>query len=75
MSEEPKKCNVGCNLNGHLINHMMYADDLVSISPSSAGLSQLFHKCEQFGTRHGVKYNSKKSAVTKWDDTTCGCFL
>ena len=37
------KCNVGCNLNGHLINHIMYADDLVLISPSSAGLSQLLH--------------------------------
>ena len=39
LSEELKKCNVGCNLNGHLINHIMYADDLVLISPSSAGLS------------------------------------
>ena len=33
LSEELKKCNVGCNLNGHLINHIMYADDLVLISP------------------------------------------
>ena len=30
LSEELNKCNVGCNLNGHLINHIMYADDLVS---------------------------------------------
>ena len=41
LSEELNKCNVGCNLNGLLINHIMYADDLVLISPSSAGLSQL----------------------------------
>ena len=34
LSEELKKCNVGCYLNGHLINHIMYADDLVLISPS-----------------------------------------
>ena len=32
LSEKLKKCNVGCNLNGHLINHIMYADDLVLIS-------------------------------------------
>ena len=32
LSEELKKCNIGCNLNGHLINHIMYADDLVLIS-------------------------------------------
>ena len=63
LSEELKKCNVGCNLNGHLINHIMYADDVVLISPSSAGLSQLLRECEKFGTRHDVKYYAKKSAV------------
>ena len=41
----------------------MYADDLVLISPSSAGLPQLLHECEKFGTRHDLKYNAKKSAV------------
>ena len=63
LSEELNKCNVGCNLNGHIINHIMYADDLVLISPSSAGLSQLLHECEKFGTRHDLKYNAKTSAV------------
>ena len=62
LSEELKKGNVGCNLNGHLINHIMYADDLVLISPSSAGLSLLLRECEKFGTRNDVKYNAKKSA-------------
>ena len=39
----------------------MYADDLVLISPSSAGLSQLLRECEKFGTRHDdVKYNAKR---------------
>ena len=52
-----------CNINGHLINHFMHADDLVLISPSSASLSQLLHECEKFGTRHDVNYNAKKSAV------------
>ena len=41
----------------------MYADDLVLISPSSAGLSQVLHESEKFGTRHDLKYNAKKSAV------------
>ena len=64
LSEELNKCNVGCNINGHLINHIMYADDLVLISPSSAGLSQLLHECEKFDLkRHDLKYNAKKSAV------------
>ena len=41
----------------------MYADYLVLISLSSAGLSQLLNECEKFGTRHDVKYNAQKSAV------------
>ena len=65
LSEELKKCNVGCNLNGHLI---MYADDLVLILPSLAGLSQLLNECEQFGTRHDLKCNAKKSAGIQIDD-------
>ena len=76
LSEELKKCNVGCNLNGHLINHIMYADDLVLISPSSAGLSQLLRECEKFGTRHDVKYNAKKCAAMIYRSMTLkGCTI
>ena len=76
LSKELKKCNVGCNLNGHLINHIMYADELVLISPSSAGLSQLLRECEKFGTRHDVKYNAKKSAVMIYRSMTLkGCTI
>ena len=48
LSEQLKMCNVGCSINGHLINHIIYADDLVLISPSSAGLCQLLRECEKF---------------------------
>ena len=76
LSEELNKCNVGCNLNGHLINHIMYADDLVLISPSSAGLSQVLHECEKFGTRHDLKYNAKKRAVMIYKSMTLkGCTI
>ena len=54
----------------------MYADDLVLISPSSAGLSQLSHECEKFGTRHDLKYNAKKSAVMIYRSMTLkGCTI
>ena len=58
LSEQLKLCNVGCNVNGHLINHIMCADDLILISPYLAGLCQLLHKCEKFGISHYVKYNA-----------------
>ena len=36
-------CNTqtGCNVGGVMINHLMYADDLVIISPSAKGLQRL----------------------------------
>ena len=54
----------------------MYADDLVLISPSSVGLSQLLHECEKFGTRHDLKSNTKKSAVMIYRSMTLrGCTI
>ena len=55
LSEQLKMCNVGCSMNGHLINHIMYADDLVLILPPSVGLCQLLLECEKFGMSHDVK--------------------
>ena len=63
LSEQLKMCNVGCSVNGHLINHIMYAEDLVLISPSSARLRQLLQECETFGMSHDIRYYAKKSTV------------
>ena len=41
----------------------MYADDLVILSPSLSGLSELMQVCGSYGMNHDIKYNSKKSAV------------
>ena len=52
----------------------MQYDDLVLISPSTAGLCQLLHKCEEFGISHDVKYNATKSAVMIFRSVTLkGC--
>lgn len=76
LSEQLKTCKIGCSMNDFLINHIMYADDLVLISPSSAGLCQLLRKCEKFGMSHDVKYNAKKSAVMLFRSVTLkGCSI
>ena len=41
----------------------MYADDLVIMSPSVAGLYKLIHICESFGLSHDVLFNNKKSTI------------
>ena len=48
---------------GGCINHLMYADDLVIVSPSVAGLYKLIHICESFGLSHDVLFNNKKSTI------------
>ena len=41
----------------------MYADDLVLISPSTAGLQKLLDVCQRFGLDHDIIFNPKKSAI------------
>ena len=47
-----------------LINHLMYADDLVILAPSVSGLSKLLSICEIFGECNDIIFNQKKSAST-----------
>lgn len=63
LSDNLNKCQVGCYIGDKLVNHLMYADDIALCSPSSLGLSRLLKICEDFGVRHDVKYNAKKSFI------------
>ena len=63
LSRQLNGCNTGCMIGGVLVNHLMYADDLVTFSPSSAGLQQLLDVCSEYGVEFDIKYNSSKSAV------------
>ena len=49
----------------------MYADDLVIMSPSVAGLYKLLHICESFGLSHDVLFNNNKKeyyhVVQSWE--------
>ena len=63
LSEELKECRTGCLVGDSLINHMLYADGLVVLSPSSAGLQQLCRICSQYDIMYDIKFNSTKSVV------------
>ena len=62
-------CNTGCVSGDTIINHLMYADDLVLISPSATGMKELLCACEVYSLEHAIVglyiyiYNSKKSTV------------
>ena len=63
LSDRLNKLNIGCILGDLILNHLMYADDLVLISPSTYGLKKLLEVCENYGIEFDIKFNSKKSAI------------
>ena len=59
QSQTLNRCRTGCLSGNITINHLMYADDLVLLSPSTTGPRELICACEEFSISHGVVYNSK----------------
>ena len=75
LSRALEVCKTGCMVGDRCINHLMYADDLVVMSPYSAGLQQLLRVCSNYGLQYDIKFNVKKSVVmiarTKEDRKLC----
>ena len=63
MSVCVNDCPTGRLAGGAIVNHLMYADDVVLLSPSVTGLAMLLKVCEKLGLEHGIRYNSERSAV------------
>ena len=55
LLKQLNKCKTGCMVGDTLINHMLYADDLVVVSPYSAGLQELFKISSQYGVRCDIQ--------------------
>ena len=63
LSQQLNKVMVGCCMNGKVINHLYYADDLVLLSPSTHGMQKLLNECETYASKYGRKLNENKSVV------------
>ena len=61
LSKQLNLCRTGCMVGDTVVNHLMYADDSVVFSPSSAGLQKLLCVCSVHGELHDVKFNPSKS--------------
>ena len=48
-------------MGGRMLNHLMYADDLVLLSPSAKGLQRLVDICAAYGDIHDIKFNHAKT--------------
>ena len=56
LSKELNCLRVGCVMGNMIINHILYADDIVLISPSSRGLAELLNYCERYGFEHSIVF-------------------
>jgi hypothetical protein len=74
LSKKLNACSTGCMNGLLLLNHLMYADDLVIFSPYSGGLQMLLKICSEYGIDNNVKYNAIRSTVmvirSKYDKHT-----
>ena len=55
------RVDTGLSFGTGFINHIMYADDLVVLSPCIEGLQDLINVCRLYGADHDILYNSKKT--------------
>ncbi len=63
LSHELNACTIACITGAILINHLMYADDLVIMCLYSRGLARLLKMCSKYGIENDIRYNSTKSVV------------
>ena len=54
---------VGCTCGGKFMNILAYADDLVLLAPSWAGLQSLLHVLERLSNNLDMAVNCKKNCM------------
>ena len=51
---------IGGDIDGKLVNHLCYTDDICSISLPSVGMQQLLSICDIYAKEHDLLYNDGK---------------
>lgn len=66
LSSQLKTCNTGCMIGTECANYLLYADELVVLSLSSAVLQQLLTVCSVYGALMNLyeKKNYKENSCT-----------
>ena len=58
--------DMGCKINGKLVNHLFYADDSVIIAPNASCLQKLLNICNTFASNNDILYNVKKTKCMRF---------
>ena len=75
MNDLTKRLNeipAGSGSGNIVINHLMYADDVVLLSPSAKDLQKLADATYKYGTENDIIYNGTKSQVMFFDTRKTG---
>ena len=54
---------MGCSVSGTVVNHLIYADDIVLFAPSAKGLQKLLDLSHTYDCNHDIEFNPSKSSV------------
>ena len=54
-------CGLGCYMGDLCCSIIMYADDIILLSPTRTAMSHLLNICEKFGRDYSLSFNSSKS--------------
>ena len=61
LLEKLKNSGIGCYLGHHFVGALGYADDIVLLCPTVAGLRKMIKICEDYAKEHSILFNGNKS--------------
>ena len=63
---------VGCYCGDMVVNHLMYADDIVLLAPSGKGMQSIINATYDYGHAHDIVFNTLKSSAMFYDTLRIG---
>ena len=67
LSVQLQKLPVGCCCGDMVVNHLMYADDIVLLAPSGKWMQTIIDATYAYGNAYDIIFNIKKSQVMFYD--------
>ena len=61
------KLPIGCCSGDTIVNHLMYADDIVLLAPSAKGFQRLLDVSYNYGCDNDILFNRVKSRIMFFD--------
>ena len=72
LSVQLQKLPAGCYCGDMVVNHLMYADDIVLLAPSGKGVQTIIDATYAYGNAYDIVFNITKSMVMFYDTLKIG---